>query len=267
MTKTEIKVNAKELVKGYKEILVHIAKSEFRPILATLNHVVEDNKLTLQATDSHTLGKLTLDCESNSDVEFAVPRKVIQAISKLKNKELTNEEIILEFTDNKINYIVNGKEFISSMTETNYPDIERILPVVNEDVSITFNIRELKELIKHVKNTGYSRKFKKAVQTNIRYNNEFEFSYEYKDEEGNVYYKKENIDCDVTKGFDSDYDVYIDILQLEKHVNKFLVGNKKITLTFVEKKYMNRQNTSLIQVTYDGMKNYVGVLAPIRPFG
>ena len=154
MKKTEIRVNSKDLVKGYKEILVHVAKSEFRPILATLNHVVENNKLTLQATDSHTLGKLTLDCESNSDVGFAVPRKVIQAISKLKNKELTNEEIILEFTDNKINYIVNGKEFISSMTETNYPDIERILPVVNEDVSITFNIRELKEFIKHIKETG-----------------------------------------------------------------------------------------------------------------
>ena len=50
-------------------------------------------------------------------------------------------------------------------------------------------------------------------------------------------------------------------------MNKFLVGNKKITLTFIGKEYMNRQNTSLIQVTYDGMKNYVGVLAPIRPFG
>ena len=266
MKKTEIKVNAKELVRSYKEILVHVSKSEFRPILKTVNHIVENNKLILIATDTHSLGKLTLDCESNSDVEFAVPRKAIQQLSKLKNKELVNEEIILEFSDNKINYIVNGKEFISSTTETNYPNIERILPVVNEDVSITFNIRELKELIKHVKNTGYSRKFKKAVQTNIRYNNEFEFSYEYKDEEGEVYYKKENIDCDV-KGFDNDYDIYIDVLQLEKHVNKFLVGNKKITLTFIGKEYMNRQNTSLIQVTYDGMKNYVGVLAPIRPFG
>ena len=104
MTKTEIKVSAKELIKGYKEILVHVSKSSFRPILATLNHVVEDNKLTLQATDSHTLGKLTLNCESNNDVEFAVPRKVIQQLSKLKNKELVNEEIILEFSDNKVNY-------------------------------------------------------------------------------------------------------------------------------------------------------------------
>ena len=113
MTKTEIKVNAKELVRSYKEILVHVSKSEFRPILKTVNHIVENNKLTLVATDTHSLGKFTLDCESNSDVEFAVPRKAIQQLSKLKNKELIDEEIILEFSDNKINYIVNDKEFIS----------------------------------------------------------------------------------------------------------------------------------------------------------
>ena len=31
---------------------------------------------------------------------------------------------------------MNGKEFVSSMTESNYPNIERILPVVNEDVAL-----------------------------------------------------------------------------------------------------------------------------------
>ena len=269
MTKTEIKVNAKELVKGYKEILVHVSKSGFRPILATLNHVVEDNKLTLQATDSHTLGKLTLDCESNNDVEFAVPRKAIQQLSKLKNKELVNEEIILEFSDNKINYIVNGKEFVSSMTESNYPSVERILPVVNEDRNITFNIRELKEFIKHIKETGYHRKNwnNKTIQSNIKFiKGQFVFSYEYEDEEGSVYYKKENINCDVTKGFTDDYDINLNIYELEKHVNKFLVGNKTITLAFVEKEFMNSQNVRPIQVTYNGMKNYVGVLAPMRAF-
>ena len=120
MTKTVVKVNAKELVKGYKEILVHVSKSEFRPILKTVNHIVENNKLTLIATDTHSLGKLILDCESNGSVEFAIPRKVIQQLSKLKNKELVNEEIILEFSDDKIKYIVNGKEFINSTVETNY---------------------------------------------------------------------------------------------------------------------------------------------------
>lgn len=266
MTKTEIKVNAKELVRSYKEILVHVSKSSFRPILATLNHVVENNKLTLVATDTHSLGKFTLDCESDSDVEFAVPRKVIQQLSKLKNKELIDEEIILEFSDNKINYIVNGKEFVSSMTESNYPSVERILPVVNEDRNITFNIRELKEFIKHIKETGYSRK-DKTIQSNIKFiKGQFVFSYEYEDEEGEVFYKKENIDCNVTKGFTDDYDINLNIYELEKHVNKFLVGNKTITLAFVEKEFMNSQNVRPIQVTYNGMNNYIGVLAPIRAF-
>lgn len=266
MTKTEIKVNAKELVRSYKEILVHVSKSSFRPILATLNHVVENNKLTLVATDTHSLGKFTLDCESDSDVEFAVPRKVIQQLSKLKNKELIDEEIILEFSDNKINYIVNGKEFVSSMTESNYPSVERILPVVNEDRNITFNIRELKEFTKHIKETGYSRK-DKTIQSNIKFiKGQFVFSYEYEDEEGEVFYKKENIDCNVTKGFTDDYDINLNIYELEKHVNKFLVGNKTITLAFVEKEFMNSQNVRPIQVTYNGMNNYIGVLAPIRAF-
>lgn len=269
MTKTEIKVNAKELVKGYKEILVHVSKSSFRPILATLNHVVENNKLTLVATDTHSLGKLTLDCENNNDVEFAVPRKAIQAVAKLKNKELVDKEIILEFSDNKINYIVNGKEFISSNTETNYPSVERILPVVNEDRNITFNIRELKEFIKHIKETGYHRKNwnNKTIQSNIKFiKGQFVFSYEYEDEEGKVFYKKENINCDVTKGFTDDYDINLNIYELEKHVNKFLTGNKTITLAFVEKEFMNSQNVRPIQVTYNGLNNYVGVLAPMRAF-
>lgn len=269
MTKTVVKVNAKELVKGYKEILVHVSKSEFRPILKTVNHIVEDNKLTLIATDTHSLGKLTLDCESNNDIEFAVPRKVIQQLSKLKNKELISEEIILEFTDDKIKYIVNGKEFINSTVETNYPSVERILPVVNEDRNITFNIRELKEFIKHIKETGYHRKewSNKTIQSNIKFiKGQFVFSYECEDDEGEVFYKKENINCDVTKGFDDDYDINLNIYELEKHVNKFLVGNKTITLAFVEKEFMNSQNVRPIQVTYNGMKNYVGVLAPMRAF-
>lgn len=269
MTKTVVKVNAKELVKGYKEILVHVEKGSFRPILATVNHVVENNKLTLIATDTHSLGKLILDCESNGSVEFAVLRKVIQAISKLKNKELINEEIILEFSDDKIKYIVNGKEFINSTVETNYPSVERILPVVNEDRNITFNIRELKEFIKHIKETGYHRKewSNKTIQSNIKFiKGQFVFSYECEDEEGKVFYKKENVDCDVTKGFTDDYDINLNIYELEKHVNKFLVGNKTITLAFVEKEFMNSQNVRPIQVTYNGMENYVGVLAPMRAF-
>lgn len=264
-----VKVNAKDLVRSYKEILVHVQKKDFRPILATVNHVVENNKLTLVATDTHSLGKFTLDCESDSDVEFAVPRKVIQQLSKLKNKELIDKEIILEFSDNKINYIVNDKEFISSMTENNYPSVERILPVVNEDRNITFNIRELKEFIKHIKETGYHRKewSNKTIQSNIKFiKGQFVFSYEYEDEEGKVFYKKENIDCNVTKGFTDDYDINLNIYELEKHVNKFLVGNKTITLAFVEKEFMNSQNVRPIQVTYNGMNNYIGVLAPMRAF-
>lgn len=269
MTKTEIRVNAKELVRSYKEILVHVSKSEFRPILKTVNHIVENNKLTLVATDTHSLGKLILDCESNGSVEFAVPRKAIQAISKLKNKELVNEEISLEFYDDKIKYIVNGKEFINSTVETNYPSVEKNLPVVNEDRNITFNIRELKEFIKHIKETGYHRKdwCNKTIQSNIKFiKGQFVFSYECEDDEGEVFYKKENINCDVTKGFTDDYDINLNIYELEKHVNKFLVGNKTITLAFVEKEFMNSQNVRPIQVTYNGMENYVGVLAPMRAF-
>lgn len=272
-----VKVNAKELVRSYKEILVHVGKSNFRPILATVNHIVENNKLTLVATDTHSLGKFTLDCESNGTVEVAIPRKVIQSVSKLKNKELLDEEIILEFTKfkegyfytNEVKYIVNGKEFISSTTETNYPSVERILPVVNKDRNITFNIRELKEFIKHIKETGYHRKDLacKTVQSNIKFiKGQFVFSYEYEDDEGEVFYKKENINCDVTKGFTDDYDINLNIYELEKHVNKFLVGNKTITLAFVEKEFMNSQNVRPIQVTYNGMNNYVGVLAPMRAF-
>ena len=271
-----VKVNAKELVRSYKEILVHVGKSNFRPILATVNHIVENNKLTLVATDTHSLGKFTLDCESNGTVEVAIPRKVIQSVSKLKNKELLDEEIILEFAKfkegyfytNEVKYIVNGKEFISSTTETNYPSVERILPVVNKDRNITFNIRELKEFIKHIKETGYHRNdFSKTVQSNIKFiKGQFVFSYEYEDEEGKVFYKKENINCDVTKGFTDDYDINLNIYELEKHVNKFLVGNKTITLAFVEKEFMNSQNVRPIQVTYNGLDNYVGVLAPMRAF-
>lgn len=272
-----VKANAKELVRSYKEILVHVEKKDFRPILATVNHMVENNKLTLVATDTHSLGKFTLDCESNGSVEVAIPRKVIQALSKLKNKELVDKEIILEFTKlkegyiytNEVKYIVNGKEFISSNTETNYPSVERILPVVNEDRNITFNIRELKEFIKHVKETGYHRKNwnNKTIQSNIKFiKGQFVFSYECEDDEGEVFYKKENINCDVTKGFTDDYDINLNIYELEKHVNKFLTGNKTITLAFVEKEFMNSQNVRPIQVTYNGMKNYVGVLAPMRAF-
>lgn len=271
-----VKVNAKELVRSYKEILVHVGKSSFRPILATVNHIVENNKLTLVATDTHSLGKFTLDCESNGTVEVAIPRKVIQQLSKLKNKELVDEEIILEFSKmkegyfytNEVKYIVNGKEFISSMTESNYPSIERILPVVNEDRNITFNIRELKEFIKHVKETGYHRNdFSKTIQSNIKFiKGQFVFSYECEDDEGEVFYKKENINCDVTKGFTDDYDINLNIYELEKHVNKFLTGNKTITLAFVEKEFMNSQNVRPIQVTYNGLNNYVGVLAPMRAF-
>lgn len=272
-----VKVNAKELVRSYKEILVHVGKEYSYPILTTVNHVVENNKLILIATDRHSLGKLTLDCESNSDVEFAVPRKAIQTVAKLKNKELVDEEIILEFAKfkegyfytNEVKYIVNGKEFISSMTESNYPSVERILPVVNEDRNITFNIRELKEFIKHIKETGYHRKNwnNKTIQSNIKFiKGQFVFSYECEDDEGEVFYKKENINCDVTKGFTDDYDINLNIYELEKHVNKFLVGNKTITLAFVEKEFMNSQNVRPIQVTYNGMNNYVGVLAPMRAF-
>lgn len=273
--KAVIKVNSKDLVKGYKQMLVHSAKSSFKPILTTVNHIVKDNKLILESTDAHTLGKLTLDCIRDQDTEFAVPRKVIQAVAKLKNKELTEEKIILEYSNNEVKYIVNGSEFINTKTEKNYPNIDKIFPKVSNERNIIFNIRELKEFTKHVKEDGYSIKNNDVYKStssikriNLRmHNNKLEVRYEFKDEATNEkIFKQAKVDCTVTDGFDNDFNVYINTFLLEKHINKFLTGNKRIILKFSEKNPISRRREHEVPIVigYDNQENYVGILCPLR---
>lgn len=274
--KTVIEVNSKDLVKGYKQLLVHsLRRSSAHPILTTVNHIVKDNKLILESTDAYTLGKLTLDCSRDQDTEFAVPRKVIQTVAKLKNKELTEGKIILEYSNNEVKYIVNGSEFVNAKTEKNYPNIDKIFPKVSNERNIIFNIRELKEFTKHVKEDGYSMKNNAVPRStssikriNLRmHNNKLEVRYEFEDKATNAKtFKQEKVDCTVTDGFDNDFNVYINTFLLERHINKFLTGNKKIILKFSEKEPISRRREHEVPIVigYDNQENYVGILCPLR---
>lgn len=135
-----IKLKGKDLGALIKKTLPSVSASEIRPILTGVCWNVENNLLTLVATDSHRLAQIQMPTESE-DGKFVVPGKSIELMEKI----FDFSEDVEVFPDPNGNMMMfkNGPLFLfSRLLEGNYPETSKLIPSVFTS-EVKFNRMEM----------------------------------------------------------------------------------------------------------------------------
>ena len=145
-------VNTEELKNAMSILNGCVSQKETRPILNGI-HVVyslEDDYVTLEATDTFKLYKITLNVIKKHDFD----ENIDVVIKPLKltdfKKDLT---LICNFKENYIIGSYGGRVAINYIEDGHFPSFDRIIPdKASNNVAITFSVPLLKELLKGISN-------------------------------------------------------------------------------------------------------------------
>ena len=126
-----------------------MGNQDWRHYLNGLYISVEDNVITSVATDAHrlALAKTPLNEGVSGQITGIVPRKSINEIGKIVSD--SNENILLQLTQNSINVSVSGTTFSSKLIEGKFPDYEQVIPN-GESSTLTINKKDLSESLSRV---------------------------------------------------------------------------------------------------------------------
>jgi len=106
-----------------------MAQQDVRYYLNGLLLVIEDGKLTAVATDGHRLALANtqvLALEQSERKELILPRKAVQEL--LKHLLDNEEEVVLQFTGNRVLAAVGDLLIMTKVVDGRFPDYQRVIP-------------------------------------------------------------------------------------------------------------------------------------------
>jgi DNA polymerase-3 subunit beta len=148
------------------EISFCASNDEARPVLTNVQLRISNGLLSVAATDGYRIGYMGIEHNAN-DISALIPAKSASVLSKIitSNKEVESIGVLIE--DNKAIFKVGTTEFVTILSDGNFPDYNVIVPK-----SFTTKVRtNLASLATAVKQAGIiAKEGNNAVHLNIKNN-------------------------------------------------------------------------------------------------
>ncbi|UUV25889.1 MULTISPECIES: DNA polymerase III subunit beta [Lysinibacillus] len=116
-------------VNEYKRIISNtaftVAKSDSRPVLKGISIRTDSNKLNFVGTDSHRLGRYTIDTELEN-IDVVPDGKMLEKSIKMLNKN--TKSITIGIDENYTLIQFDDVNLFIKNIEGNYPDVNRLIP-------------------------------------------------------------------------------------------------------------------------------------------
>lgn len=140
-------INSDFLKKGFQDVLFATAINDARPVLNGVLFNIENNLLTLVATDSYRLSerKINLTINNSKNMKVIVPAKAVSEIIRMLPEE--QQEVSVYKNQNQISFIFSGTQIVSRLIEGNFPEYKQIIPT-GETTTIKLNKNEFIEVLK-----------------------------------------------------------------------------------------------------------------------
>jgi len=142
----KFKVVERTILRAFKYTNFSTGKDESKPILTGISLKVSNDNLEVVGTDGKRLGKMSMaitDFEGD-DNQYVISSKVIGHLMKLFGDN--DNEVEIEFSKNCVKIEVEGKMFMSTLLEGEYPNYEPIIPA-SFSKQISLPIAELQQSI------------------------------------------------------------------------------------------------------------------------
>lgn len=137
-----------ELVKNFiKKTSFATAQSEKKPILTGVHLSLNENKLTVTATDSFRLAQVVIDIPEYRPFNITIPNKSLDELAKAI--DTYNDSVTLYFAVNKLLIKFKNVLFQTRLLDGNYPDTSRIIPT-SFPIRLKFDKDELLDAVERV---------------------------------------------------------------------------------------------------------------------
>jgi DNA polymerase-3 subunit beta len=122
-----ILLSKKEIIEALPQLAFATSTDETRPILTGIVFIVDEDSLTLAATDGFRLSKKVIPFKSDSKRKVVVPKSVLNELTRLIEGDDTFYLELVE-GEKQIVFGVDDVVLTSRILEGEYPDFEKIIP-------------------------------------------------------------------------------------------------------------------------------------------
>ncbi|MDR1918981.1 MAG: DNA polymerase III subunit beta [Tannerellaceae bacterium] len=129
-TNTAISINAQKLLSGVSRSLFATADDELRPVMNGIYFDIQQENLTIVASDGHKLVRLRdLSIQSPERASFILPKKPANLLKNVLTRE--TESVEIRFDEN--NAYISGPNFemVCRLIEGRYPNYNSVIPQEN----------------------------------------------------------------------------------------------------------------------------------------
>ena len=157
---SEISFNKSKFLSLLNKTKIAISNDDTRHYLNGIYlHITEKNKrsfLTGVATDSHRLSSSSIEIEGNNEFNSLIlPKKTVFQLCNLL--EGTNEKVLIQTSDNKIQFKLGKAKLTSKVIDGKFPDYSKVIPVGN-DKTLSVASKDFAEAIERVITVSIDRK-------------------------------------------------------------------------------------------------------------
>ncbi len=143
----KIELSSSSIVNMVKKVSKAISRDESHVILTGIYMNIEDENLTLAATDSYRLATSEINIENHEgNFELVVPGTIFDDVCKLCGK---NETIEIGYNDNQIRFSFGNSTLITRKIEGTYPNYKQIIPT-EKSVTAIINTKTIIEAVKRI---------------------------------------------------------------------------------------------------------------------
>jgi DNA polymerase-3 subunit beta len=128
----KINVPANVLIQGITKTLFATSNDELRPQMTGVFFQIEENKLTLVATDAHKLVRYTFtSVQSEHSATFIVPKKALTLLQKALK---AGQTVDVAFTKSNAFFNFGNVNMSCRLIDARYPDYNAVIPVNNPNI-------------------------------------------------------------------------------------------------------------------------------------
>jgi DNA polymerase-3 subunit beta len=129
-TNTVIALGAQKLLSGVSRALFATADDELRPVMNGIYFDIQQENLTIVASDGHKLVRLRdLSVHSPERASFILPKKPANLLKSILAKD--TEKVEIKFDENNAYISSHNFEMISRLIEGRYPNYNSVIPQEN----------------------------------------------------------------------------------------------------------------------------------------
>jgi len=142
-----VRLSGLAMQNGISKTLFATSNDDLRPAMMGVYFQIDDNKVTMVATDSHKLVRFSCtDISSDLSASFIMPKK---ALNLLKTILPTEAEVTLSFNQSHAFFSFQKIDMVCRLNDNKFPDYNAVIPV-NNNLQVQISRNDFQQSLRRI---------------------------------------------------------------------------------------------------------------------